>query len=72
MEKQKRLTGPRLFDFTDKFTDEIELKLGNSSKFMCNICKKTFRKEEGVKWDADFYICRECYLSMDKSSFELK
>jgi hypothetical protein len=58
-----------LFEFTDKYTDKIDIKLGNSKNFLCKVCKRTFSKESGIRWDDNDYICKECYLSMDKSDF---
>ena len=62
----------KLFDFTNKFTDKIELKQTNSKKFLCNICKRTHNKENGIRWQGNDYVCKDCYLNMDKTNLEFK
>src|SRR3989338_10739336 len=60
----------KLFDYTDKFTTVIDSKFGPSKKFICKLCKKTYYKDDGIKWDESFFICKNCYLGMDKSDME--
>ncbi len=42
-----------------------DIQLGEeSAKFLCVKCKRTFNKASGHRWEANEYICEECFQKL--------
>ena len=46
-----------------KSVSDIDIGEG-CARFMCLKCRKAFRKEGGVKWERNEYVCKECFKLM--------
>ena len=65
IKKTDKLNNQKL-DFSKEKTISLsELNIGDDCEdFLCNKCKERFRKEIGIKWDGNTYLCKDCFAKL--------